>query len=202
MARSAAGCQPRSERTCRAGRRVCVAPAIQGSDHRVPPRAAARRRARRCALQAGQRVRGDGRLPKAYTEFTTAADLDASLLDAQVQAGQLLLIAGDFERAKSRAEAAIATDARRRAGADPDRQRAAGLNDTTQALKQMEEAVALDPASAPAYAALGSCSSPRASRRRARPSRKRSRSSRIVDARLALANYDWAAGDRVRPRPI
>jgi len=50
-------------------------------------------------------------LPNAYTEYSTAADLDPSIVDAQVQAGQLLLLAGDFERAKARAEGAIAADA-------------------------------------------------------------------------------------------
>jgi hypothetical protein len=38
----------------------------------------------------------------------------------------------------------------------PARNALAGLNDTVQAMKQMEEAVALDPTSAPAQAALGS----------------------------------------------
>ena len=139
-----------------------------------------------------------GDLPTAYAAYSAAADLDPSLIDAQVQAGQLLLLAGDFERAKTRAEGAIAADARNVPARDPARQRA-------RRIERHDPGDEADGGGGRARSLVGAgatrrsgrCSSRRATRRLARPSRRRSRCEpKSIDARLALANFDWAAGDR------
>jgi cellulose synthase operon protein C len=92
---------------------------------------------------------------KAYQEYARTADLEPSNLDAQLQAGMLLLSAGEFEAARTRAELALK--------AAPDSAPAnillgnalSGLNEPAKAIKQIEQA--LSPANGPA-----------------RPSRKRS----------------------------
>src|SRR5207237_1038361 len=62
---------------------------------------------------------------------------------------------------------------------------------------QMQQAVALDPTYAPAYAALGAVQFIGGGRDAARQSFEKAvqLDPRSVDARLALANYDWAVGD-------
>src|SRR3954471_17832722 len=136
-------------------------------------------------------------LSNAYNEYSAAADLDPSIVDAQIQAGQLLLLAGEFERGKTRAEAALSVDAQSVPAHILLGNALAGLNDTTQAMKQMEEAISLDPSYAPAYAALGSVQfAARSPSARASFEKAVALEPRSIDARLALANYDWAAGDR------
>src|SRR5258708_4166428 len=49
-------------------------------------------------------------LRNALREFVVAADLLPTDADAQIKAGQMLLLAGRFEDAKTRAEKAIAID--------------------------------------------------------------------------------------------
>ena len=135
-------------------------------------------------------------LAAAYGSFSTAADLDASFADAQVQAGQLLLVTGDFERAKTRADAAIAADPRSVAARILLGNALAGLNDTTQAMKQMQEAVALDPdvGARARGARVGAVR--RAQSLRARLLRAGGGAAApSVESRLALANFDWETGD-------
>ena len=97
----------------------------------------------------------EGDAPNAYHEYARTGDLDLSNTDAQVKAGLLLLAAGEFEAARTRAELALK--------AAPDSAPAnillgnalAGLNETDKAVKQIEQAISLDPSYAPAWTALG-----------------------------------------------
>ncbi len=136
--------------------------------------------------------------PNAFAEYARAADLDPSNVDAQLQAGSLLLMAGEFAKARMRAELALKAAPR-----DP---RAhillgnalAGLNDTARAMKQMQQAIALDPSYAPAYSALGSLQFGSGSHAEAGKSFQQAveLAPKSVDAWLALANYRWAVDDR------
>lgn len=133
----------------------------------------------------------------AYREYTRTGDLDPSNIDAQVHAGTLLLAAGEFEAARTRAELAVKSA--------PDSAPAnillgnalAGLNETGKAVKQIEQAISLDPSYAPAWTALGAVQFLGGTRERAGDAFRKAveLAPRSVDARLALANYQWASGD-------
>ena len=138
-----------------------------------------------------------GDLANAYREYARAADLEPSNIDAQMHAGTLLLTAGEFDAARTRAELALK--------AAPDNAQAnillgnalAGLNDTSRAIKQIEQAISLDPSYAPAWTALGAVQFLGGSREGAGDAFRKAveLAPQSVDARLALANYQWAKSD-------
>src|SRR5436190_6560077 len=95
---------------------------------------------------------GDG--PKALGEAVRAADLLPEDVDAQLQAANLLILAGRFADAQDRANKVL--------GHDPHNVRAtialgnalAGLKDLTGAIAQLEEAIRLDPTRSGSYTSL------------------------------------------------
>jgi putative PEP-CTERM system TPR-repeat lipoprotein len=139
----------------------------------------------------------EGDAPNAYHEYARTGDLDLSNTDAQVKAGALLLAAGEFEAARTRAELALK--------AAPDSAPAnillgnalAGLNETDKAVKQIEQAISLDPSYAPAWTALGAVQFRAGTREDAANAFQKAvdLAPRSVEARLALANFQWASGD-------
>jgi len=134
---------------------------------------------------------------RAYAEFTRAADLDPTNLDAQIRAGTLLLVNREFEQARVRAQLAI--------DADPSHAPAhillgnalAGLNETGPALEQIEQAIALDPSNAPAWTALGAVNFMGGRRTEAAEAFRKAvaLAPSSADVQLALANFQWASGD-------
>jgi len=139
----------------------------------------------------------EGDAPNAYHEYARTGDLDLANTDAQVKAGLLLLAAGEFEAARTRAELALK--------AAPDSAPAnillgnalAGLNETDKAVKQIEQAISLDPSYAPAWTALGAVQFRAGTRDDAANAFQKAvdLAPRSVEARLALANFQWASGD-------
>jgi len=133
----------------------------------------------------------------AYQSYSRAADLDASNVDAQLQAGSLLLAGGELEAARSRAQAVLQNQ--------PKNVRAhillgntlTGLNEIRRALVQIEEAIALDPSYAPAWAALGAVRMVDGNTQEAAAAFQRAVAldPASTEARLSLANYQWTAGD-------
>jgi tetratricopeptide (TPR) repeat protein len=73
----------------------------------------------------------------------------------------------------------------------------AGLNESAKAIKQIEQALALDPGYAPAWTALGAAQFAGGSREEAGRAFTKAvdLAPRSIEARLALANYLWAKGD-------
>lgn len=73
----------------------------------------------------------------------------------------------------------------------------AGLKDTKRALQEIEQAIAIDPSSAPAWTALGAVQFVGGSREDAGAAFQKAVdvAPRAVEPRLALANYQWATGD-------
>ncbi len=140
--------------------------------------------------------RASGDPVKAYAEFSRAADLDPKNVDAQMQAGTLLLAAREFEPARTRAELALAADPNHAPAHILLGNAMAGLNETASALRQVEQAIALDPSYAPAWTALGAVSFAGGKKAEAAAAFQRAveLAPRSVDARLALANYQWAIG--------
>ena len=78
----------------------------------------------------------------------------------------------------------------------------AGLKDTKRALQEIEQAIAIDPSSAPAWTARGAVQFVGGSREAAGEAFQKAGAWLLaldsVEARLALANYQWATGDVAR----
>ena len=134
---------------------------------------------------------------KAYGEYSRTADLEPANVDAQLKAGNLLLSAGEFDRARTRAELALKTAPNSAPANILLGNALAGLNETAKAVKQIEQALALDPSYAPAWSALGAAQFAGGSREQAGAAFAKAveLAPRSIDARLALANYHWAKGD-------
>ena len=86
----------------------------------------------------------------AYQAFARAGDLDPTHVDANLQAGTLLLAAGDFDSARRRAELVLSADAKNTDGMILLGNALGGLNQGRRALEQIEQAIAIDPTHAPA----------------------------------------------------
>ena len=98
-------------------------------------------------------ARGDGR--SALRAALTAADLAPQSLEAQLDAGSLLLVAGRFADAKVRAEAALKVAPQNAPAHVLLGNATAGLKDIASAMDQFEEAIRLDPQQATGYISVG-----------------------------------------------
>ena len=110
----------------------------------------------------------------------------------------LLLAAGEFDAARARAEPGAHQTAPGSVQANILLGNAlAGLNQTDQAVKQIEQAISLDPSYAPGMdgAWRRTVSGPERATRRRGFQKAVELAPQSVDARLALANYQWASGD-------
>src|SRR5262245_46993348 len=138
-----------------------------------------------------------GDAANAYREYTRTGDLDSSNIDAQVKAGTLLLAAGEFDAARTRAELALKVAPESAPANILLGNALAGLNETGRAVKQIEQAISLDPAYAPAWTALGAVQFLGGNRERAGEAFNKAveLAPKSIDARLSLANFQWASGD-------
>src|SRR5262245_48288357 len=129
--------------------------------------------------------------PNALREIVRAADLLPDDVDVQLEAGNLLLAAGRFEDARSRAEQVLARG-KSNASAHVLRGNAlAGLRDLDGALSELEEAIATDPSQAAAYISVANV---QAVRGRAQEADEAFRNGIMADPkspaiRLSYANY-------------
>jgi len=134
----------------------------------------------------------------AYREWVRAADLLPDNLDVQTKAGAYLLLSGQFEDAKTRAQKVLEThpksvDAQILLG-----NALAGLKDLDQAVAEIEQAIQIDPEHGRAYANLGILQLARGQRAEAEKALKKALEldPKAISAHLALANYYWAVGRR------
>ncbi len=128
--------------------------------------------------------------------YVRAADLLPADLTVQLKTANLLLLAGDHDDARARAEAALKLDA--------DNVQAhiilglalVGLKDTDGGLKQVEEALRLDPSSSQAHSFLGMLQVAQGRREQAEASLRKAveLGPKSVPAMLALANFLWTTG--------
>jgi tetratricopeptide (TPR) repeat protein len=138
-----------------------------------------------------------GDLRGAHREYIRAADALPESVEAQVKAGAYLLLAQQFEDAKARAQAALAleptnVDAQLLLG-----NALGGLRDLDGALRQLEEAIKLDPASAAAYTGVGALrlakGGPQAAEAAEAAFRKAVETNPNMPlAHVALANFYWS----------
>jgi tetratricopeptide (TPR) repeat protein len=92
----------------------------------------------------------------AIREYVVAADLLPGDLDAQLKAGQALLLARRFEDARTAAERVLAKDPKNVGAYILKGSALAGLKDPEGALDDINEAITANPEDARSYAALGS----------------------------------------------
>ena len=144
-----------------------------------------------------QTYQASGDHVNAYVEFARAADLDPSNVDAQIKAGTLLLVAGEFRAAQTRAELALKADPKSAAGHILLGNAHAGLNEPGSALRQIEQAITLEPSYAPGWTALGAVKFLGGRRDEAAEAflKAVALAPQSIDARLALANFQWASND-------
>jgi len=91
----------------------------------------------------------------AYHEYIRAADLMPEDVDAQLKAAQMLLLARQFQDAKTRADGILANDPRNVQALIVRGNALAGLNDLDGAIGQLEDAVTIDPDRTGVYGSLG-----------------------------------------------
>ena len=140
-------------------------------------------------FKRGQAYLEKGDAAKALADHLRAADLDAADGDAQIQAGTLLLLAGQFDAARRYAERATSNSAQSAAAHTLLGNALAGLQQSASAIGEIEQAIELDPAFAPAWTALGSAQLRSGARQQALEAFNRA---------VALARHRSTPGSRLR----
>lgn len=133
---------------------------------------------------------------RARAEFVRAADLLPDDIDAQLAAALALLQSGEFEDARTRAEAALTLDANSGDAHLVRGAAAAGMRDFDAAIKAFEEGLVVDPNRTELHVTLGNVRSIQGNAGEAEASFRRAVAvnPQSVSARLALANFYWSFG--------
>jgi tetratricopeptide (TPR) repeat protein len=136
-------------------------------------------------------TRGDA--ADALRAAVTAADLMPQP-DVQLEAGELLLLGGRFTDAKIRAQNALNKDAKNVRARVLLGNATAGLNDVDAGIKELQEAIRLDPQQSGIYTGLAVLKATRGDREEAEKTFKEAISldAKSVGARLALAQFYWS----------
>jgi putative PEP-CTERM system TPR-repeat lipoprotein len=132
----------------------------------------------------------------ALQEYLRAADLLPDNVDAQLKAGTFFLLSGRYEEAKARAVAVLSKNPRHLQAQILLANATAGLKDLDGAIKEIQEAIALDPQEGQVFASLGVFQLAKGNTKEAEAAFKRAveLEPTSVNARLALANFYWASG--------
>lgn len=127
----------------------------------------------------------------AYREYIRAADLLPANVDAQLRAGTLLLLAGQYEDARTRADKVLAIQPKHIEGQVLRANALAGLKNMEAAIEEINEAIALDPSKATSYANLGALEQVRGRAPEAEAAFKKAieADSKSVIALLAYSNF-------------
>jgi tetratricopeptide (TPR) repeat protein len=139
---------------------------------------------------------GDG--SSALREYVTAADLMPDVADAQLKAGRLLLLAGQFDSARDRAQKVLAKDDHNIDALVLVGNALAALKDLDGAITEVETAIAQDPQRSLSYSNLGVIQMAKGDREKAEAAFTRAIEidPKSTGAVLALANFYWSAGRR------
>jgi putative PEP-CTERM system TPR-repeat lipoprotein len=136
-----------------------------------------------------------GEPQRAFAEYIRAADLLPNDRELQLRVTRLLIAAGRFEDAKTRARAMVDADS-----SNVDAQilvatATAGMRDLDEALKLIDEAVKLDPANGAGLVNLGAIQMARGQQQEAEAAFLKAVAidPKSPAAHLALANYYWSA---------
>ena len=134
----------------------------------------------------------------AYREYQRAADLLPNDAEAQMWAGEMNLVAGQFEDAKSHADKAIAIDAKNVRAQLLKANALAGLKQLDAAVEQAQGAAGLDPGSTRTFRNLAVLQYAKGDNAAAEKTFKKivETDPKAMDARVALANFYWSIGRR------
>jgi tetratricopeptide (TPR) repeat protein len=135
---------------------------------------------------------------RAFRELVFAADLMPEDVSAQLRAGDVLLVVGQFEDARGRADKVLARDPRNVDAMILRGSALAGLKDLKGALAALQDAVRTDPARSEGYSHLGTLQFAQGDLQQAEAAFKRAVATdpKSVSARLALANLYWSTSRR------
>jgi len=133
----------------------------------------------------------------AFAEQIRAADLLPDNLDSQLKASAYLLLARQFEDAKTRVQRVLARDPQNTQGLLILGNALAGLRDLDGAIAQVEQAISIDPSNPGSYASLAGFKLADGEREQARAAYEKAVevAPNSVPARLALATFQWGIGD-------
>jgi tetratricopeptide (TPR) repeat protein len=136
-----------------------------------------------------------GDMRNALGEFVRAADLMPGNVEAQIQAGKLLLFAGSYPEAKARALMALEKDSKNVDALSLMGNALAGMKDLDGAITQIEQAIDTDPQRTLTYANLGALEQARGNAPAALAAFKRAAeiAPKSAATHLSLANYYWAS---------
>jgi Flp pilus assembly protein TadD len=144
---------------------------------------------------------GDSR--GALRESVRAADLMPDSVDAQMQAGFLLLVAGQYPEARARAVSALAKEPKNPRALVLLGNALAGLKDIDAAIEQVEQAIDEDPQFTLSYMNLGALRMAQGDREAAESAFRQAveAAPQSAQAHLGLANFLWAVGSRAEAEP-
>lgn len=137
-------------------------------------------------------------LRSALHEAVVAADLLPADIKAQVRAGNLLLAAGGFEDANTRADKALAIDGKNTDALMLKANSLAGLKKLDDALDEYQEALTLNPTGDDIYASIGAIQASRGQLKDAEATFRKAVevAPKSAAAHMALARFLWASGRR------
>ena len=135
----------------------------------------------------------------ALRELVRAADLLPKDVGAQVQAGKVLLLIGQYPEAKARAVAALDNDPKNVEGLLLLGNSLAGMKDIDGAIEHIEEAIDADPKRMLTYANLGALEQARGNADGAESAFKRAVdvAPKSATTHMSLANFYWASNQKV-----
>ncbi|HYI85636.1 MAG TPA: tetratricopeptide repeat protein, partial [Burkholderiales bacterium] len=138
-----------------------------------------------------------GQPERGFKEYMRAADLLPDRADVQVRAGNLLLLSGQFDGAKQRAEQVLAKHPKDVSAQVLLGNALAGLQDIEGAFAQVEEALSLDPKNSVAYGSLAVLELTRGNHDRAEAAFLQAvkLSPTSSTPKLALGNFYWSTGN-------
>jgi tetratricopeptide (TPR) repeat protein len=138
---------------------------------------------------------GDG--ANAFRHYVRAADLLPDDSDVQLKAATLLLLAGQFDDAKTRVQRVLDADPRNVQAHILLGNILAGMRDLDGAVAQVEEAIQVDPSRGASYSSLGALRLAQGERAAARAAFDKAVAvdPSSVDARMALAVFQLQVGD-------
>ena len=134
-----------------------------------------------------------GATDQAWKEFVRAADLLPDNAEAQLDAAEALLVTGQYDDAKGRAEKTVVRDPKNVRAHTIRGLATAGLKDTDSAVNEIQKALELDPSRATTYANLGALQLVRGRSEEAEAAMKQAvlLAPTAAAPRLALANFYW-----------
>jgi Tfp pilus assembly protein PilF len=138
-----------------------------------------------------------GNAERAYREYQRAADLMPGNADVQKKAATFLFMAGQFEDVRTRAESVLKQNPKDIEAHLLYANALVGLRDLEGGVREIEEAVQLDPQHAATYTNLALLKLAQGQRQAAQEAFKKAvdLDPKSIRARLALANFDLATGN-------